>query len=62
MGTTSNIFLEKVKFLIDLKKIDYVVVNHAEPDHSGALPQIMAEIPEVPVIVSPKGVESVKRH
>jgi len=55
-------FLERLKEVIDIKNIDYVVVNHAEPDHSGALPALLKEIPEVTVIVSKKGEESLKRH
>lgn len=33
----SKEFLENLRSLIDLKKLDYVVINHVEPDHSGAL-------------------------
>lgn len=33
--------LEHVSSLADPLKIDYVVCNHAEPDHSGSLPAIM---------------------
>ena len=29
-----------------LEKIDYIVVNHAEPDHSGALPTLVAAAPQ----------------
>lgn len=31
----------KISQLIDLTEIDYVVMNHAEPDHAGAIPYIM---------------------
>ncbi|MDF2614876.1 MAG: fold metallo-hydrolase [Clostridia bacterium] len=55
-------FLENLKDIVDISQIDYVVVNHAEPDHSGALPTIMEYIPNATVIVSKKGEESVKRH
>lgn len=36
--------LSRVSKIIDPKKIDQVVSNHAEPDHSGALPEIMAAV------------------
>ncbi|MBC8059591.1 MAG: MBL fold metallo-hydrolase [Clostridiaceae bacterium] len=55
-------FLENLREVVDIKKIDYVVINHAEPDHSGALPTIMKYIPNATVIVSKKGEESVKKH
>lgn len=33
--------LHNLQLLTDLSKIEYVVCNHAEPDHSGALPEVM---------------------
>jgi len=32
-------YVESLEKRIDLKKIDYVIANHAEIDHSGALPE-----------------------
>lgn len=36
-------------------KIDFVVSNHAEQDHSGSIPLILRRFPEAKVIVTPKG-------
>ena len=47
---------------IDLKKIDYVIANHAEIDHSGALPELMSRIPEKPIYCTANGVKSLKGH
>lgn len=55
-------FLQNLSEVVDVTKIDYVVINHAEPDHSGALPAIMKYVPNATVIVSKKGEESVKKH
>lgn len=55
-------FLERIKEVIDISKIDYVVVNHAEPDHSGALPTIMEYCPNARIIASKNGEDSIKRH
>lgn len=55
-------FIENLSEVVDIKKIDYVVMNHLEPDHSGALPAIMEYIPNATIIVSKKGEESIKRH
>lgn len=35
-------------------RIDYVVAHHAEPDHSGCLPDVMARHPEAKLLCSPK--------
>jgi flavorubredoxin len=51
--------LEKI---VDLKKIDYVIVNHGEIDHSGALPELMSCIPDVPIYCTANGVKSLKGH
>ncbi|MDO5027121.1 MAG: MBL fold metallo-hydrolase [Tissierellia bacterium] len=42
-------FVESLKKAIDLKDIDYIVVNHTEQDHSGAVAELMKEIPETPI-------------
>ena len=38
--------LANIAEIIDPKKVDYVVSNHTEPDHSGGLPRIMHKIGE----------------
>jgi len=38
-----------------VNRIDYVVSQHSEQDHSGSIPRILAEHPEAKVIVSDKG-------
>ena len=39
---------------LGVKNIDYVIVNHAEQDHSGALPQILKFYPNAVVVATPK--------
>lgn len=48
-------FVARLKEVVDLKDIDYIVMNHNESDHSGALPALMAEIPDVPIYCTKKG-------
>ena len=48
-------FVENLKKEIDLHQIDYIVMNHNENDHSGALPALMAEIPDTPIYCTKKG-------
>ena len=47
---------------INLKKIDFVVANHAEIDHSGALPELLERIPDTPVYCTANGVKSLTGH
>ena len=39
---------------LGIENIDYVVANHAEPDHSGTLPQVLEKYPQAKAIVTPK--------
>lgn len=48
-------FVERLKRDVDLKKIDAIVMNHNEVDHSGALPALMAEIPDTPIYCTKNG-------
>ncbi|MBQ0130581.1 MAG: MBL fold metallo-hydrolase, partial [bacterium] len=47
-------YLKKVKLILDDRKVDYLIVNHAEPDHSGAIAAIIREYPEVQVVGNAK--------
>ena len=47
---------------IDLEKIDFIVANHAEPDHSGALPELMKAIPGKPIYCTANAVKSLTGH
>lgn len=55
-------YIANLEKQIDLKKIDYVIANHAESDHSGALPELMSRIPDTPIYCTANGVKSLKGH
>lgn len=61
-GPYAHKMIENIEEIIDIKKIDYVIANHAEVDHSGGLPELMKVIPNAAVVVSEKGKESVYKH
>jgi flavorubredoxin len=58
----SEEFVANLAKEIDLKKIDYVIANHAEVDHSGAFPELMQHIPDTPIYCTKNGVNSLKGH
>ncbi|MHA2280776.1 MAG: anaerobic nitric oxide reductase flavorubredoxin [Promethearchaeota archaeon] len=58
----SKEFVKNLSLEIDLNKIDYVIANHAEIDHSGGLPELMERIPDTPVYCTKNGVQSLKGH
>lgn len=55
-------FVENLKKEIDLKDIDYIIAQHGEIDHSGALPLLMKEIPDTPIYCTGNGIKSLKGH
>jgi len=58
----SKEFVENLSKEVDLDKIDYVIANHAEIDHSGSLPELMEKIPNTPIYCTANGVKSLKGH
>jgi flavorubredoxin len=53
-------FVANLQKEIDLNKIDYIVVNHGEVDHSGSLPALMKLIPGKPIYCTANAVKSLK--
>jgi flavorubredoxin len=59
----SDQFIENISKIIDPKKIDYVISNHTEMDHSGSLPRVMHKIGEdKPLYCSKMGLKNLSRH
>jgi len=52
--------LQKIRKIVDLEKIDYVVMNHAEPDHAGAIPRVMNAAKNAKLVVTKIGVDLAK--
>lgn len=49
----SDEFLEKLE-KAGIEKIDYIVANHGEQDHSGSLPKLVKKYPEAKILTNPK--------
>ncbi len=54
----STEFIDNLESEIDLKSIDFIVCNHGEVDHSGALPALMEKIPGTPIYCTQAAVKS----
>ncbi len=61
-GPFQEQLIENIRDVVDPAKIDIVVANHAEIDHSGALPLVMKHTPKAAVVVSKRGRESIEGH
>ena len=47
-----SLYLETLRNTIDIAKIDYLIISHTEPDHSGLVGDILDMVPEVTVVAS----------
>jgi len=54
--------IERISKIINPEKIDYIIQNHIEMDHSGSLPRLMEICPNATILASPKGVEGLPKH
>ncbi|MDP8229694.1 MAG: FprA family A-type flavoprotein [Candidatus Gorgyraea atricola] len=54
--------LERIKKIVDPAKIDYIISNHTEMDHSGGLPRMMEIAKNATLVCSPNGAKGLKRH
>jgi Uncharacterized flavoproteins len=48
-----EILLDNLDFL-GIKHLDYIISNHSEPDHSGAIPHVSAKYPEAQILCTPR--------
>jgi len=54
--------LARISSVIDPEKIDYIISNHSEMDHSGCLPEIIGAVKPEKVFASPMGVKALGDH
>jgi len=61
-GPFADELIENIRQIVPVEKIDYVIANHVETDHSGALPSIMKLCPKTKVLGTEKCKEGLYRH
>lgn len=54
--------IDRIRVLTDLENISYVVCNHAEPDHSGGLPELMKACPQAELVCNAKCKTALEKH
>lgn len=53
-------FIDNLREEVGLENIDIIIMNHGEADHSGALPELMREIPNTPIYCTANAVKSLE--
>lgn len=58
-----NEMLERIESVVPVEKIDYLISNHVEPDHSGAIPFLLGKNPNLKIFTSfPQGANGLKAY
>ena len=59
--SVSELFFENLEFALDGKALDYVVVNHMEPDHCATLGEVILRYPQVKIVCNAKTLTMIKQ-
>lgn len=66
VDTVKNCFagdlLSNIRSRVDPASIDYLIVNHVEPDHSGSILEVLREAPKAKIVCTQKGKEGLERY
>jgi flavorubredoxin len=61
-GAYAEDMLSAVKSHVALESVDYIVCNHAEPDHAGGLPAVVKACPRAEVVCNAKCKDALEHH
>lgn len=53
-------YINDLQKVVDLNKIDYLIMNHTEPDHAGSVEQLLQKIPGLTVLASSTAIRFLK--
>lgn len=59
--SVSREFLENVESALAGRKLDYLIVNHMEPDHCSVIAEIVLRYPEVKIVGNQKTIQMIKQ-
>lgn len=59
--SVASIFFENLEYVLQGKKLDYVIINHMEPDHAATLNDLIIRYPNVKVITNAKAIKIIEQ-
>lgn len=59
--SVSGVFFESLAHVLAGRKLDYLVVNHMEPDHAATMEEFVLRYPEVKIVTNAKAVAMIKQ-
>ncbi|MFQ5833454.1 MAG: FprA family A-type flavoprotein [Candidatus Thorarchaeota archaeon] len=61
-GPFSDEMFERISEVVDFQNIGYMISNHTEMDHSGAVPDVLKIVENATLVCTPKAVDQLKKH
>lgn len=58
--TFSEAYLENILEITSIESVDYIIMNHTEPDHAGSIKKILEINPNVTVVATAAGIKNIK--
>ena len=58
----TDVFLNKLEVVLDGRPLDYLVINHMEPDHSGALIFLLNKYPNIKIVGNARTADMLKGY
>ena len=52
-------FMESIR-MNGIERIDYLIINHMEPDHSGGIPVVVSAFPDIKIVGNKKTIDMIK--
>lgn len=59
---TAAAFLENVNHVLEGRPLDYLIVNHVEPDHAAAIEDLIRRYPELKIVSNAKGITMIRQY
>ena len=53
-------YLQRLQEVVNLKDIDYLIMNHTEPDHAGSIELLLEKNPDITILASPTAITFLK--
>ena len=60
--SVSEIFFENLEYLLNGKPLDYLVVNHMEPDHCATMSELVLRYPGVKIVTNAKALTMIRNY
>jgi flavorubredoxin len=62
LGSFSREMFSRISEIIDPERIDYMISNHTEMDHSGSIPDVLTTMKNAKLVCTSKAVDELKKH